>query len=272
MNGINSNSLRVPEFKNLEDKELQTMQQTALSVRERQDMDLEIVTSEGDVVTLSSEKQSNMDYMSYDQKGASKGKSVEMHNKALSIEVSSGFSISVKGDLNEDELKEIQMLIKEVDSVMSSMVSGEMDDAVAKAMKIGGFDTISTFEAELSIQKSTMFQQRSASKMENYASRDSIMDSTTDKPKQLLGADASLKSLLDTMMERIEEAKLEAEKLMNPLMDSIDQLFKHYIADFSDDEDVANEKIVSLETMQQGILERVGQLIEKNESFVETVV
>jgi len=257
MHGINSSSPNVPEYRNSEmkDKQLQTMQQTAFSSRERQNMDLEIVTSEGDVVTLSSNTESNMDYMSYDKTGSNNGGSYKIHGEALSIEVSSGFSLSVNGDLNEEELEEIQMLINDVDSVMGSMVSGNMNDAVEQAMKIGGFDTISGFEAELSMEKTTMFRHQ-ASVAQTQLNDNTSQYANMDKPKNLSGPEASMKNLLDKMMEKIEESTIEPAKLANPLMDSINQLFG---------------KINSLEMMHQGMMERVGKLMEGMENLIGTV-
>ncbi len=137
-----------------------SMASRQLSVNSYESLDagLTIRTREGDVVTLSTSQFSELNAYEYDSQGEISGKrgSVSAAFNTREITLSSGelFSFSVKGDLSEDELKDIEAIVAGIDEIIGEMAEGDMDDAVSKALSMGSYDSISKYEADIQIQRS----------------------------------------------------------------------------------------------------------------------
>jgi len=122
------------------------------------DAGLTIQTREGDVVTLSTSQFSELNAYEYDSSGKISGRrgSMSAAYNTREITLSSGeqFSFSVKGDLSEEELKDIEAIVAGVDGIIGEMAEGDMDEAVSKALSMGSYDSISRYEADIQIQNS----------------------------------------------------------------------------------------------------------------------
>jgi hypothetical protein len=122
--------------------------------------DIQITTQEGDVVTISMSELLESSQAQLQAKQG--GNSLDMY--AETRHSSSNFSFSVEGDLNEDELKSINKLIKKMTKVSDKFFDGNTAGAFKHAMKMG-FNTeqISGFSMDLnreqSIQAVTAYQQ-----------------------------------------------------------------------------------------------------------------
>ncbi|HEX9757796.1 MAG TPA: hypothetical protein VGB26_08350 [Nitrospiria bacterium] len=88
-----------------------------VSLSHQKNVDLSIVTDEGDRVTLSSASSLNLNYASYNQLGELSQETGFAQNLDLNLERTKEFSISVKGDLNREELKDIQNILKKIDKL-----------------------------------------------------------------------------------------------------------------------------------------------------------
>ncbi|MBU2431175.1 MAG: hypothetical protein KKH99_10820, partial [Proteobacteria bacterium] len=113
----------------------------SLSVSEHMKAGLTIKTKEGDLVTLSSSSYARMDSYLYDSKGALKTETgtVAVSQNIREITLASGerFAFSVSGDLNEEELADIENIVKGIDDIISQMAEGDMEGAVADARAMG---------------------------------------------------------------------------------------------------------------------------------------
>lgn len=120
------------------------------------DAGLTIQTQEGDVVTLSTSQYSELEAYEYSGQGVvrnEEGYAAASYN-VREITLSSGetFTFSVEGDLNEDELEDIESIITGVDNIIGEMMEGDLKDAVSQAMSMGYYDTISSYEADITVQ------------------------------------------------------------------------------------------------------------------------
>ncbi|TMO61417.1 hypothetical protein CWC18_11675 [Pseudoalteromonas aurantia] len=114
--------------------------------------DYSFTTAEGDEVVISfSDAYSQNKGASYNKEGNNEGVAYAEENKQ---EVS--FSISVNGDLNEDEQKAINEMMKDIRNVSDSFFSGEYDDAFEKAKELNiDNDQIANFTMDLRQTKTT---------------------------------------------------------------------------------------------------------------------
>ena len=113
--------------------------------------EIQVTTNEGDVITISlseSEKHSRGVFQA--DQGDSK---VEIYNESNSFE--SGFSISIEGDLNEDEQQSLTDLINKMSDVSDEFFAGNIETAFNHAQKIG-LDTeqIAGFSMDLKRERS----------------------------------------------------------------------------------------------------------------------
>lgn len=100
--------------------------------------DLTIKTREGDTVTLSAHLETDATFAAYRGRGA--------QASYLSLQSSSGFSISVEGDLSEQELKDVEKLVKQFGQELRQFFRGS-DDASAADVGRGDFSSLAGFAA-----------------------------------------------------------------------------------------------------------------------------
>ncbi len=117
----------------------------------KQSEEIEVVTKEGDVIKirLAQSVSSSQSAVNIEQDGNS------AYAFQSSAENSSELSISIDGNLNEDEQKSLTKLLKQIDTVGHEFFIGKTQAAFNHAQKIG-LDTeqIASFSLSLSLEKS----------------------------------------------------------------------------------------------------------------------
>ncbi len=145
------NALQDAQFSN-------TVKKQSLSAYESLDAGLTIKTKEGDLVTLTSNTHAGLDAFMYNGKGiveTGSGSAVVTQNqREITLTSGESFSFSVVGDLSEQELTDIESIVKGIDEVIAEMAEGDMDDALDKALSMGGYDTVSMYSADITYQRS----------------------------------------------------------------------------------------------------------------------
>ncbi|NOR71596.1 MAG: hypothetical protein GQ532_18235 [Methylomarinum sp.] len=127
------------------------MAMQSLSTSTSHSADIQVTTKEGDVVTISLNQSASSSRSSfYAEQGNNK---IAAYEESSSF--SSGFSMSVEGDLNEDEQKSLTDLINKMSKVSDKFFKGNINAAFKHAQKIG-FDTeqISGFSMSLNKERS----------------------------------------------------------------------------------------------------------------------
>lgn len=107
--------------------------------------DLSIVTKEGDTVTLSAHLETDATYASFRSRGA--------QASYLSIESSSSIEISVQGDLSEQEMKDIEKLVKQFGHELRQYFRGS-EGADANDVGQGSFSSIAGIAVHLESESS----------------------------------------------------------------------------------------------------------------------
>jgi hypothetical protein len=122
-----------------------------ISAQIHQSAEVEIVTKEGDVVKISlAQSASNSLSSANIQQDGLTASAVQS-----SSESSSKFSISVDGNLNEDEQNAVKKLLKQIDNVGQDFFNGHVQDAFKHAQKIGlDSEQLASFSVDLSFDKS----------------------------------------------------------------------------------------------------------------------
>lgn len=130
----------------------------SVSSRESLDAGLVIETSDGDLVTLTASSYNELNAFSYDSGGVARSESglalYGVNEREISLASGQQFSFSVSGDLSEEELEDIDAILKGLDGVISEMKDGDMGGVLKKALDLDDFDTISSFSADITYQRS----------------------------------------------------------------------------------------------------------------------
>ena len=125
-----------------------------ISLWESRETDVSIVTQEGDYVTISADSEFQLNFSTYDHTGRMKGYTSRLHSETLSLESSQEFSISVDGDLNEQEIKDIRKVLQSLDNIMKDLLSGKPDQGMIRAEKLGDLGSLSSLDATLQVEQS----------------------------------------------------------------------------------------------------------------------
>lgn len=123
-------------------------------------LDLDLVTEEGDKVTLSIDAQASAIYAAHGEGG--------MNDESLYVqwgEFSGGafdreVSLAVEGDLNKQERREIRKVIRTINRMMQNFVQGKLNPMMAKAQKLQGLETIGSLAVEMSYERQVLVAQQ----------------------------------------------------------------------------------------------------------------
>ncbi len=128
-----------------------TMAFQSLAMQQSRSAEIQVKTREGDVVTISFSQSSSSSRSALQvQQGDS-----SMQAFQESDSENSGFSISIEGNLNRDEQKSLQKLMKKMHKVSNAFFHGNGKAALKHALKLGFNDQqIAGFSMDLSMQKS----------------------------------------------------------------------------------------------------------------------
>ncbi len=198
-------------------------QRHSLAASESSNVDLSLKTKEGDIVTINAASFSELNASSYDQSGKIVNGSSEIQShyssRTMTLESGSSFTFSVKGDLSEEELDDIEKMVGSLDEILEEMGDGDMEGAVETALGMTGYDTVSEFSADISMQRSyTMMSEVS---QESYSR---MPQSGSTPPSSIVAGQAE--NLMDRMVKMMEESEKE---LQQKSQQPIDQLFAHLL-------------------------------------------
>jgi hypothetical protein len=124
-------------------------------------LDLSLVTDEGDRVTLSLDAQAAAMY--YHSESVSAGADGDYLHRQTELTAGSyqmDFHLSIEGDLNADERREIRKVIKTLNKMLNQLSSGRSPSGVVAAEKFADLETIASLEAQLDYQQTALVAQQ----------------------------------------------------------------------------------------------------------------
>lgn len=127
---------------------------SSLNVKQDKNAEMELMTKEGDKVTLTFTSQASAGYSNYDQTGRMGDTSWSTSMKSAYAETETNISIKIEGDLNKEELRDIMKAAKKLEKAMNKLVNGNADGAVDSLLDAAKGHTISSMESTLSYSRS----------------------------------------------------------------------------------------------------------------------
>jgi len=216
--------------------------------------DITIITDDGDRVTISSGKSMESAYTSYSGLLRSGSSSVSLEGYGYQSQLRNNFSMSIVGDLDNEEYEDIISALETVDFYMKS---ASPDNMKAVAEKFGGLDSLSSLSASLRVEETMSYEQ-----VQSVISESD--QGATEEPKELKNLDK-----LDHALERI----LNSGKNHGKAYGRIKQLMNGHLSEILDSFSKKSEKNEysreAGELMKDMIMNRLVEKSNEDEDIVE---
>ena len=245
-------------------------QLTRVSESHKENKDITIFTEDGDRVTITSNQQSQASYSKYSaithqSNYADFGNmSVEQNSYTLfqderfEFDNSRNFSISVDGDLNEQELKDIRKTIKTIDKIMTDILNGDdISQGVEKAIQLVNLDSISGIAANYRYENAISVEKMEAEEVSTYNRDGQIEKSLPGFNKEV----EYIKNLINEMINIIKDTAVKPTKIIKPLR----MLFSEILRNLSTDNRQDQPKIDLVKLIETALIEKIEQMHEQSE-------
>jgi hypothetical protein len=209
-------------------------QRLILESLKKETQDITLTTKEGDTVMISAFSQTKSSYMGFDYTELVKGKMSSAKTETGSASTENEFEMTVKGDLNEEEMADIKKIIGQLDQIMNDLVSGDMKSVIPRAMGvIDNTDTISGLSAVLKYEQKVSVEQSLSTRVTG----DNLLSEVVAK-------------ITDQIKEVIDKSKVDPEKLKKPIQNMFAEMMDKLSAKTQQD------------TMKSRLLEQVSSSLQ----------
>ncbi len=250
------------------------LQDTSFSSHERKlsvntfqklDAGLTIQTREGDIVTLSSNQFSELNAFEYNRQGQIRTDAgiarISQHFREINLTSGEQFSFSVQGDLNEQELADIEAIVKGVDGIIAEMIQGDMEDAISKAMSMGHYSSVSMYSADISVQRSYAVARETRSASNDLLSNPGSLLNSGSLPNPVSNAGISQGpghggGFVDKIADLLRG---QEEKMLAKAQQPLSSLLEHHLKNM--------EKISEKETPKENSGENPGENPGENQVY-----
>ncbi|NOS81903.1 MAG: hypothetical protein HOP32_10025 [Nitrospira sp.] len=119
---------------------------------------LSVTTAEGDKITLSADIESDFRAVNYKSHVEGDGGTVDVKGKYAEYSLKQEFGVTVEGDLNEQEVKDLASLFRKVANIFKKVLSGQDDAALAKTTKLADrfehYSSLSDLSLNIDLERS----------------------------------------------------------------------------------------------------------------------
>ena len=227
----------------------QSVQQAAqtqlAAVTSSRSIDLDLVTEEGDKVTLSIDAKASALFAAYGEVQVDGDGFDAQWSEFSAGQYERDIALTVEGDLNRQERREIRRVIKAIGRMMNNFVQGKLEPMLSKAEKLGGLETIDSLELNMSYERQVVVAQQtqSSATYNQFGQSPSGQVAETATPAMPLAAEA--RSLARNMARKVVSAPASKE----PILKMTDHLFRSH-----------RRRTCRLSPMGAGIMDHVRDL------------
>jgi hypothetical protein len=117
-----------------------------------------VTTAEGDTITLSANLESDFRAVNYKSHVEGDGKTVDVEARYAEYSLKQEFGVTVEGDLNEEEIKDLAKLFRKVANIFQKYLNGQDDAALEKTVKLaerfGRLSSLSDLNLSVDVERS----------------------------------------------------------------------------------------------------------------------
>lgn len=243
----------------------QSAQQMRIKALQKESQDVTLTTEEGDKVTISLMSKFQAEYMAFDYTGQVKGASAAIQGEKLSALSTNQFQMTVEGDLNEEEQKDIRKIMDDLNGIMNDFLAGDLEEVMQNAVGLlDDTDTIASLNAVLQYQRQVSTEYQSVTRV-------SGTHPGGQRPPHARGigdlkaASNLVAKITDQMMEVLENSKFEPGQLTAP----IQKLFDNMLEGFDRNTPKGQLQNQLLEQLNQDLLSQLNPQEMSNETNAE---
>jgi hypothetical protein len=138
-------------------------------------------------VAVSNDFSGRLSAVNYTSHTEGDGQTVDLRAKYAEYSLKQEFGVTVEGDLNEQEVKDLEKLFRKVANIFKQYVSGQDEEALAKTAKLaerfGHLSSLSGLDLSVDVERSaTIFAAQVASEVTNLPTRAAGQQSQTPVP------------------------------------------------------------------------------------------
>jgi outer membrane translocation and assembly module TamA len=204
---------------------------------QEQHLEMELVTAEGDRVTFSLESQSHALAVRYAEMHAVTGRVSLSKGELFASEQEQSISLTVEGDLNEQEKKDLRKVLKTLKKMMDHFVNDRLKPMLAKAKQLGNLETVAGLEVEMSYSRQVLVaEQAQINTTYNQLGaleQPSPIQPPADRPPQdqdnWQAVLQEAETLTDTMAEQMKQVLAFVEQMQESIRDMFDR-FRDQVA------------------------------------------
>jgi len=183
--------------------------------------EISLITADGDKVTLSASSALLATHTTYDYLGRIEGQALAAHAEKLQISSTSKFAVTVEGELDQEELADINKLLDAIETTVAGVFAGKPDKLLKSLAELGDLDSIASFEAALSYSREASAERATRIASASEAADD---DATETAPTNRLSGPRGTRPFLNKLAQLARH--LEEEKSLDKLPKRLTQLFK----------------------------------------------
>lgn len=186
-----------------------------LSMMQKKNAEMEIVTKDGDRVTLSYNSEASSGYQTYNQQGKTgDGISWSASGRSEYSEFGLEIGISIEGSLDKDELKDIMKAAKNLEKALDRLTDGKTDEAVSALLDAADGKTVASLESTVSLMRRV--------EMSNAYSSTSIPEQAVQPENEIYAPDAGIASIPE--QPELPAGNTEKNTAKSDVMKSVDEM------------------------------------------------
>lgn len=205
--------------------DVSSVQYEQLYQRQKNDFSFELITQEGDKVTINAMSQSS----AYAERYLEQSKDGSMAYSAYEASSSGGYDLVVEGDLSEEELEAINDLMGQVNELADEFYNGDAMSAFDMAMDLSSDpDQIAQFSLNMTSQEVKAYQYAGAMESGEASLPKGIMQPLQQFAQgvQQAAKTAELfqqpQDLLQSMFEQMEPNEAKLTSFLRPMLEQLD--------------------------------------------------
>jgi hypothetical protein len=214
---------------------------------------ISLVTADGDKVTLSGSSALLATHTTYDYLGRIEGQALAAHAESLQISSTSEFAVTVEGELDQEELADINKLLDAIKATAAGVFSGKSDGLLKSFADLGELDSIASFDAALNYSRTASAERAISIASASEAPAD---DAAETAPTNRLSEPRNTRPFLNKLAQLAR--RLEDDKVLDKLPKRFTHLFKKLAHNLALDEHEQNltDRIAAEHAKRRSGLER----------------
>jgi hypothetical protein len=255
-----------------------------LSVSEEQQADFDIVTAEGDRVTLSSDYSAAASLVTYEHLALSDSGYRHIEAQMLNFQMEQDIAVTVEGDLNPQELADIKALVSDLGAMFKEFLTSDGQEPPGVDEDFSRLSSLKSVQAQFEYSASVEYLSAHADEMtigspvparslpepaasvaaaaQNAAPAIDLTPVATPLPLP-----AETAPIADRMTQKVRDSGVKSQKILKLLKKFLKQFLKGLGAQGAGDA----EKVKPGESILENFFDQVGKLPAESEMRVNPV-